>query len=246
MKALITGASSGIGKDMATILSNKGYEIIVVARDEEKMNLAFKNIKNCKIIPLDLSIPKNCFKLYEQLKNEDIDILINNAGFGDFGFFYKNSLSSELKMIDLNIKCLHILTKLFLKDMIKKDKGYILNVGSIGSFFPSPLLSSYYASKSYVLSLDLAIYEELKKLKSNVYIGTFCPATIKTPFHEKAGIKSKVKGMDSYKASLYAIEKMFLKKPIIIPSFAKSLPFFIRFMPKLVITKLAYFVQALK
>ena len=149
-KALITGASQGIGKEMAFILSKKGYHIIVVARDRKKLEDTFKNIKNCTIIDMDLSITKNCYKLYEQAKN--IDILINNAGYGIFGNFLDTNVEKELNMIDLNIKSLHLLTKLFLKDMVKKDYGYVLNVASIGSFFPSPLLSSYYASKSYVLS----------------------------------------------------------------------------------------------
>ena len=137
-KALITGASQGIGKHMATILHNMGYYIIVVARDENKMNKAFKNMKNVTIIPLDLSNINNCYKIYEMTKNENIEILINNAGYGVFGEFLKTDLKKELNMIDLNIKCLHILTKLFLKDMVKKNSGYILNVGSIGSFFASP------------------------------------------------------------------------------------------------------------
>ncbi len=242
--ALITGASDGIGKDMAIILSNMGYNIIVVARNKQKMEQAFKNIKNCTIISMDLSIIENCYKLYNQAK--DIDILINNAGYGVFGEFLNTNLDDELNMIDLNIKSLHILTKLFLKDMVNKDRGYILNVGSIGSFFASPLLSSYYGSKAYVLNLSLAIKEELKKQKSNVYIGTFCPATINTNFHKKAGVKGNVKGLDSYKASKYAIDKMFKKKAIIIPSYAKVLPFFVDIMPRILITKLAYKMQIKK
>lgn len=115
-------------------------------------------------------------------------------------------------MIDLNIKALHVITKLFLKDFIRKDKGYILNVGSIGSFFPSPLLSSYYGTKAYVLYLTLAIREEIRLKKSNVYIGAFCPSTVNTGFHKNAGIIGKVKGIDSFLASKYAIKKMFKKR----------------------------------
>ncbi len=244
--ALITGASDGIGKHMAIILANKGYNIIVVARNREKMEQAFKSVKNCTIISMDLSVIENCYKLYNETKNKNITILINNAGYGVFGKFLNINLDNELNMINLNIKSLHILTKLYLKDMVAKDKGYILNVGSIGSFFASPLLSSYYATKSYVLSLSLAIREELKREKSNVYIGIFCPATIDTSFHKKAGAKGKVKGLDSYKASKYAIDKMFNKKTIIIPSYAKVLPFFIAIMPKVFITKLAYKMQIKK
>ena len=120
MKALITGASDGIGKDISIILSNMGYDIIVVSRNKEKMEQAFKNIKNCTIIPMDLSIVENCYNLYNNVKDKDIDILINNAGYGVFGEFLNTNLEDELNMIDLNIKSLHILTKLFLKDMVKK------------------------------------------------------------------------------------------------------------------------------
>ena len=246
MKALITGASDGIGKDISIILSNMGYDIIVVSRNKEKMEQAFKNIKNCTIIPMDLSIVENCYNLYNNVKDKDIDILINNAGYGVFGEFLNTNLEDELNMIDLNIKSLHILTKLFLKDMVKKDSGYILNVGSIGSFFASPLLSSYYGTKAYVLNISLAIKEELKRQKSNIYIGIFCPATIKTNFHKKAGVKDNIKGLDSYTASKYAIDKMFKRKTIIIPSYAKFLPFFISILPRVIITKLAYKIQIRK
>ena len=241
--ALITGASEGIGKDMATILSNMGYFIIVVARDKLKLEQSFKDIKNVILIDLDLSNIENCYKLHNIVKSKNIEVLINNVGYGVFGKFANTDLNKELNMIDLNIKTTHILTKLFLKDMIKKDSGYILNVASIGSFFPSPLLSSYYATKSYILSLTLAIKEELKKDKSKVYIGAFCPATINTNFHKKAGTNANIKGLDSYKASLYAIKKMFNKKAIIIPSYAKFFPIFINLLPKKVITKIAYKIQ---
>ncbi|MDE6357364.1 MAG: SDR family NAD(P)-dependent oxidoreductase [Eubacteriales bacterium] len=246
MNALITGASDGIGKEMALILAERGYHIIAVARNKEKMEQSFKNIKKKTIISLDLSLQENCFKLYEQLKSEKIDILINNAGYGIFGEFKNANLENELNMIDLNIKATHILTKLFLKDFIKKDKGYILNVASIGSFFASPFLSSYYGTKAYTFNLTLGIKEELSRNKSNVYLGVFCPATINTNFHKIAGISGKIKGLSTRKASEYAINKMFKKKTIIIPSYAKFFPFFISIIPKRLITKLAYSIQLKK
>lgn len=246
MKALITGASTGIGKEMALILAEKGYHIIIVSRNKNKLEQNFQNIKNKTIIPLDLSLEKNAFLLYDKLKNENIEILINNVGYGIFGEFYKTSLKNELNMIDLNIKTTHILMKLFLKDFIKKNKGYILNIASIGSFFPSPLLSSYYATKSYIFYLSLATIEELKKINSNVYIGVFCPATINTNFHKIAGCNGKIKGLDAKKVSVYAINKMFKRKNIIIPSYAKILPFFTSILPKKLICKLAYKMQIKK
>lgn len=246
MKALITGASDGIGKEMALILSQKGYHIITVARNKEKMEQNFKHIKEKTIISLDLSNTKNCFLLYDKLKNEDIDILINNAGYGIFGEFENTDLANELGMIDLNIKAVHILMKLFLKKFLSQNKGYILNVASIGSFFPSPLLSSYYATKSYILSLTLSVKEEITKSNKNIYIGAFCPATINTNFHKLAGFNETTRGMDSKKASNFAIKKMFKGKTIIIPGYARLVPFFVSIIPKYFIIKLAYKIQIMK
>ena len=131
MKALITGASSGIGKNMAYVLANKGVDLILVARSKEEMIKIKDNVKvNVDIIEMDLLKEKNVFKLYDMCKDKNIDILINNAGFGLFGIFTETDLDRELEMIDLNIKAYHILTKLFLKDFVEKDSGYILNVAS--------------------------------------------------------------------------------------------------------------------
>lgn len=119
MKALITGASSGIGKDMALYLLSLGYDLIVVSKDKEALESIYNKYKNVKIISLDLTKTDNCLKLHKLTEKDNIDILVNNAGFGDAGKFYETSLSKELEMIDLNIKAYHILTKLYLKDFIK-------------------------------------------------------------------------------------------------------------------------------
>lgn len=132
MKALITGASSGIGREMAKYLASFGYDLIVVSRNKEQLENIYKSYKvKVKIIDLDLTQIDNCIKLYEQVKNDKIDLLINNAGFGDAGKFIETDLSKELDMIDLNIKAYHILTKLFLKDFVKRNYGRILNVASM-------------------------------------------------------------------------------------------------------------------
>ena len=145
MKALITGASSGMGKDMARILSNMDYDLILVARRKERLEDLKKELNtNVTIIPMDLSVEDNCFKLYEKVKKEKIDFLINNAGFGLFGLFTETDLHRELEMINLNVKAYHILTKLFLKDFVKRDKGIILNVCSSAGFMAGPRLNTYY------------------------------------------------------------------------------------------------------
>ena len=161
MKALITGASSGIGRDMARTLSKKGYDLVLVARDEEKLNKVKEELEknNVKIetIIMDLSIEENCKELHKRAKN--VDILINNAGFGDCGNFTKTSLEKEMNMIKTNITAYHILTKLYLIDMKAKGEGKILNVASIAWFMPGPLMSTYYATKGYVVRLSEAIFE---------------------------------------------------------------------------------------
>ena len=158
MKALVTGASSGIGMEIAKYLDKIGYEVILVARDKEKLESVAKILNHKpKIIVMDLSQVEDIKSLYVLVKNDDIDILVNNAGFGLCGNFIDTDLSKELNMIDLNIKSVHILTKLFLKDMKRKNKGYILNVASSAAFQSGPLMGTYYATKSYVYRLTEAI-----------------------------------------------------------------------------------------
>lgn len=248
MKALITGASSGIGRDIAVILSKKGYDLILAARNEKKLEYLKTKLKtNIKIIPIDLSMEKNCFLLYESVKHEKIDILINNAGYGIFGEFYKTDLKEELNMIDLNIKAVHILTKLFLKDFKKRNAGKILNVASSAAFLAGPLMASYYASKSYVFRLTQAIYEELKKEKSDVYIGALCPGPVETNFNKRANVNFSIKGLKSKKVAHYAIKKMMEGRLIIIPGFTMKAAYFAeKFIPEKLLLKIAYHMQKRK
>lgn len=246
MKALITGASSGIGKDMSIYLKKLGHEIILVARSEDKLISISKEL-NCKYIVCDLSKKDECIKLYNKIKNENIDILINNAGFGKFGYFDDISLDDELDMIDTNIKSVHILTKLFLKDFINRDSGYILNVASSASFLPGPLMATYYSSKAYVYRLTLSIFEELKKRKSNVHISVLCPGPVDTNFNKVAGVKFGLKSITSEYCSKYAIDMMFKNKLVIIPSFYMKVGvFFSKFAPLKLLLNIVYNSQKKK
>lgn len=219
MKILITGASSGIGYEMGKYLSGLGHDLYVVSRDKEKLDKLYKNYKNKVItIGIDLSVLDNCYKLYNRLKKDNIDILINNAGFGDSGNFTETSLGKELKMIDLNIRAYHVLTKLFLRDFTKRNYGRILNVASMAGFMPGPYMATYYATKSYILNLSLAIYEELKKDKSNVKISVFCPGPVDTKFLDVARVKFNISLISPEYAARYAIDNMFNDKLVIIPS----------------------------
>ena len=233
MKALITGASSGIGKEMAFYLASQGIDLILVARRKGLLeDIKEKVSVNVQIIAMDLSVERHLYKLHDKIKEENIDILINNAGFGLFGLFHKTDLEREIEMIDLNVKAYHILTKLFLQDFIKKDKGYILNVASSAGFLAGPRLSTYYATKNYVLKLTMAINEELRQNKNNVVISALCPGPVATEFNRVAEGKFKTKGVSSKMVAKYAIDKMFKKKLIIIPEFNIKLGvFFSRFLP---------------
>lgn len=248
MLALITGASSGMGRDMARVLAKKGYDLIVVARRKEKLEELAKELDtNVEIVELDLSVEKNCFKLYEKFKNKDINLLINNAGFGLFGEFYETDLDTELKMIDLNVKAYHILTKLFLQDFIKKDRGYILNVCSSAGFMAGPRLSTYYATKNYVTKLTMAINEELRQMKSNVHISALCPGPVATEFNKVAHGTFSIKEADSYRVAEYAISKTFKNKMIIVPTLMMKLTLFAnRFAPHRLALIIAYNIQKRK
>ena len=245
IKALITGATSGIGLEIAKYLNSLGHDLILVARSREKLEKTQESLKGkVKIIVMDLSIENNVKSLYVLCKKENIDILVNNAGFGTFGKFSETDLINELNMIDLNIKALHTLTKMFLRDMKKKDFGYILNVSSSAAFQPGPLMATYYATKAYVLHLTEAIYYELKKEKSNVKISCLCPGPVDTNFNNVAGVKFSVKPLSSKYVAKYAVDKMFSKKLLIIPSLKmKCARFFGRLISDKKLMAITYRIQ---
>lgn len=248
MKALITGASSGIGKSMAIYLNSLGFDLILVSSDKKKLERAKNEInKNAKTIVTDLRNEKEVFELFEKVKNDNIDVLINNAGFGLFGDFVKTDLDRELEMIDVNVKAIHILTKLFLKDFMKKNYGYIMNVASSAGFMAGPHLDTYYATKNYCLKLTLGIYEELRRTKSNVKICALCPGPVNTNFNKTANGFFEIKGADKDYVAKYAIDKMFKEKTIIIPTFKMKLAIFLyRFVPTKLLLRITYNIQKRK
>jgi short-subunit dehydrogenase len=248
MKALITGASSGIGREIAKYLDSLGYNTILVARREDRLKELSKNLKNqSEIIALDVSKQSDIEKLIDITKDEEIEILINNAGFGLFGDFDETPLDRELEMIDVNIKAVHILTKEFLIRFKKQNKGYILNVASSAGFLAGPYLSTYYATKNYVLRLTEAINEELRVSGKNVHISALCPGPVDTNFNNVAGVKFGVKPMTSKKVAKYAIDKMFKNKLLIIPGFTMKLTrFFVRFIPNKLLLRMTYNIQKKK
>ena len=248
MKALVTGASSGIGLEMAKYLDSLGYEVILVARDKEKLESVAKTLINKpKIIVMDLAKIEDIKSLYVLVKNDNIDILVNNAGFGLCGYFSETDLNRELDMIDTNVKAVHALTKLFLKDMKRKDKGYILNVASSAAFESGPLMAAYYSTKSYVYRLTEAIWYELKKQKSNVHVSVLCPGPVDTNFNNVADVKFSVKPLKADYVAKYAIDKMFKNKLLIIPGFSiKCVKIFGRFLSDKALMKMTYKIQKRK
>ena len=248
MKALITGASSGMGRDFARELAGRGCDLILAARRVPRMEEIARELKtHVSVIGADLAEAEQCYELHRRTAGERIDILINCAGFGVFGPFDETDLSRELGMIDVNIRALHILTKLFYRDFKERDSGYILNVASSAAFQPGPLLSSYYASKAYVLRLTQALAEELRRDNSRVYIGALCPGPVETEFDSVADVRFSVKGLSSEYVARYAIEKMFRRKTVIVPGFTmKAARFAERFLPDAAIVRAAYHMQRRK
>ena len=250
MKALITGASSGIGRDMARILAKKNYNLVLVARDEQKLKELEKELKesnNIKIetISMDLSQEGNCIDLHKNVK--DVDILINNAGFGDCGNFTHTELNKELSMIKTNIIAYHILTKLYLLDMKAKNSGKILNVASIAGFMPGPLMTTYYSTKNYVVRFSESIREELRRKKSKVQISILCPGPVDTNFNKVADVEFALKGLSSEYVAKYAINKFLKGKFYIVPGWKIKLARFgAKLAPASFVAKISYNMQKRK
>ena len=254
MLALVTGASSGIGRDIARELAKRKYDVIIVARNEkalqelkEELEKQYEVKAYVKIV--DLSNKENCIKLYEEVKEEfeNIDVLINNAGLGTCGRFTDTSLEKEQQIIDTNITALHILMKLFLKDMCKNNKGYIMNVASIAGFMPGPLMATYYASKAYVVRLTQAVQKELKFQKSNVKVSVLCPGPVKTNFQKVADVKFNSPEAESSVVARKAVEKMFKGRKVIFSSwYIGIVRFFSKILPDSFMAFCCYFVQKRK
>ena len=250
MKALITGASSGIGRDMARYLSALGWELILTSTERSRgalTDLAAELSANCEVFCCDLAKENGAFELYKFCNGKSIDLLVNNAGFGDFGEFDKTSLKKELDMINVNVRSLHILTKLFLKKFKKQNRGTILNVASSAGFMTGPLMATYYATKNYVVRLSLAIHEELRRCRSRVKICVFCPGPVDTNFNDRAGVRFGVSSITSREAAVYAIDNALCGKTIIIPTLPMKLGVVgSRFLPLKALAAIAYNFQKKK
>ena len=217
--ALVTGASSGIGTELAKRLDSLGFNVIITARRADRLEALAAELRNrTAVITADLSKREDGFRLYEQTKDMNVSVLVNNAGFGTIGDFDTTYLDRELSLIDVNCTAVHILTKLFLRDFVKKDRGYILNVGSSAGLMPGgPLMAAYYASKAYVVSLTRGIGEELRARKSKVSISVLCPGPVETEFNEVADCEFAVKGIPADYCAECALKGLFGRRTVIVP-----------------------------
>ena len=241
--AVITGASSGIGEEFVKRLAREGYKIILVARRKERLEATKEKLTaaevECEIITADLGQISECRRLMDALSEKNIGVFINNAGFGDCGYFEETDVEKELEMIDVNIKAVHILTKLVLQKMEKQKGGYILNVASSAGLLPAgPFMATYYATKAYVASLTRAVAEELWQKKSNVYIGCLCPGPVDTKYNNVANVEFALKGISAEFCANYAIDQMKKRRTVIVPTAAmKFSTTGGRFMPQKLLVK---------
>ena len=218
--AVVTGASAGLGTEFAKQLADKGYKLILTARREERLkNLAESLPVECVIIPADLSRKEECLRFFDIIKDYKIDIFINNAGFGDCNSFLESDLDTELDMVDVNIKAMHILFKKMLQKLQAENRGYILNVASSAGLLPAgPYMATYYATKAYVTSLTQAVAQELKEAGSRVYVGALCPGPVDTEFNAVANVEFALKGITPEYCVRYALRKMAKRQTIIVPT----------------------------
>ena len=232
---LITGASSGIGTEFAKAFSKKGCKLILVARRADRLHaLAAELGTPCEVLPADLSEEKEVLRIAELTKDQKVDILINCAGFGLLGAETAVDLAEELNMIDVNIRAVHILTKIFLEQMIARNSGAILNVASSAGLLPAgPYLNTYYATKAYVASFTQGLAAELEDMRRNVYVAALCPGPVNTEFTAVARGSQWDNGISAEKCVSYAMKQMEKGKRVIVPGFTvRAGLFFSRFLSK--------------
>lgn len=244
--AFITGATSGLGKDFARLLVVKGYNLILVGRRKERlyyMESFFYKKYGIKIITFnaDISDSSQLIDILNQVKELDVEIVINCAGYGTVTSFYEQKNYDVIKMLNTNILAPHIITKFFSKNM---NEGYILNISSIASFSPTPIMAQYGATKSYLTNFSLACSYEAVKSKSNISICVACPGPIKTEFDEVAGSSGNINQMSSMRCAKIILNEMFKGKRLIIPGMSVKLSkILLRLVPYNVLLPIEYLIQ---
>ncbi|HLN21361.1 MAG TPA: SDR family oxidoreductase [Bacteroidales bacterium] len=254
--ALITGASSGIGKELAYIHAEKGDDLIITARSAKKLDDLRKDLENrykvhVTVIVKDLGIKSAASEIFNEVTSKGLIpfYLVNNAGFGDFRMFAESDWEKQEQMINVNITALTHLTRLFLPEMIRNGGGKILNTASLASFQPGPTMSVYFASKAFVLSFSEAINNELND--KGITVTALCPASTDTLFHEVTvgdpGLLKERKMDSARDVALFGYRAMMKGKPVAVYGFRnRMLVFLSRFVPRSVVVKAARKIQESK
>ncbi|MCM0590256.1 MAG: SDR family oxidoreductase [Gloeotrichia echinulata IR180] len=252
--ALITGASGGIGYELAKLFAQDSYNLVLVARTEQKLTQIANDFKQkfgtqSKVIAKDLSLSTAPEEIFTELQEASIkvDVLVNNAGFATYGLFHETDITAELQMLQVNVVCLTHLTKLFVKDMVQQGSGKILNLASTAAFQPGPLMAVYYASKAYVLSFSEAIANELEG--TGVSVTVLCPGPTESGFQQRAAMEdsklvSGQKIMDAETVAKIGYRSLLENKTVVIPGVKnKILAESVRFTPRKLVTKLVRSMQ---
>jgi short-subunit dehydrogenase len=251
--ALITGASGGIGYELALLFARDGYDCILVARSQEKLTELAERLERehrvkTLVLGKDLSRPRAVDEIYEATTAAGlaVDVLVNNAGFPVFGLFTETDLQAELEMLQVNVIALTALTKLFLKGMVERRAGRILNLASTAAFLPGPLMAVYYASKAYVLSFSQALSNELRG--TGVTVTALSPGPTRTGFQKRGAMEDSrlVQGQiaDAASVALAGYRGLMAGKTIVIPGFSnKLIPWVVRLSPRGVVTRVVRRMQ---
>lgn len=253
LTALVTGASGGIGEELARLFAADGHSLVLVARSLDKLERLAAELKqkhnvSARVLASDLSRPESPREIFDELEGAgvSVDALVNNAGFGSYGLFAETDLKQELDMLQVNVVALTHLTKLFLPAMLARGRGYVMNVASTAAFQPGPLMAVYYASKAYVLSFSEALANECEA--TGVRISALCPGPTETGFVAAAGMgDSKLFDravMDARTVAEAGYRGLLAGKPVVIPGFRNNLlARSIGFFPRGLVTKVVRGIQ---
>ena len=251
--ALITGASGGIGYELALLFARDGFDCILIARSQDKLKELADRLERehrikTLVIARDLSRPSAVDEIYEEVSaaSMQVEVLVNNAGFPVFGLFHETDLQVELEMLQVNVIALTALTKLFLKPMVERRSGRILNLASTAAFEPGPLMAVYYASKAYVLSFSEALANELRG--TGVTVTALCPGPTRTGFQKRGVMEDSrlVQGQiaDARSVALAGYRGLLAGKSIVIPGFSNRLvPWIVRVSPRSMVTRVVRRMQ---
>ncbi|MCI8402886.1 MAG: SDR family NAD(P)-dependent oxidoreductase [Lachnospiraceae bacterium] len=238
--AIITGGSSGIGLELAMALRGRGFHIVLAGRSEEKLREAAQKLESLKpgpckregqpsavdLFPCDLTYEEECRRLHGTYQSCPVKVLIHSAGFGVYGSFASTDAGAELSMLRVHCQAAQLLMKLFLPDMERRGGGFILQVASLAGLSPGgPYMASYYAAKAYVASLVRGVAEELRAQGSPVYVGALCPGPVDTPFFERAGIGTAMRGMAPDAVAAAALKGMKRRQTIIVPGMGNRMAY---------------------